>query len=46
MIVTDEDEWAAYGHEVRKHPDEDDLRKAKEFAREVMRDHKRVVDFL
>jgi flavodoxin len=44
-IVTDEDEWAAYVHEVRKHPDEDDLRKAKEFAQEVMRGHERVVDF-
>ena len=44
-IVTDEEEWAAYVHEVRKHPDEDDLRKAKEFAQEVMRGHERVVDF-
>jgi flavodoxin len=35
-IVTDEDEWAAYVHEARKHPDEDDLRKAKEFAQEAM----------
>jgi flavodoxin len=31
-IVTDEDEWEEYVQEVRKHPDEDDLRKAKEFA--------------
>jgi flavodoxin len=36
-IVTEEDEWAEYVREVRKHPDEDDLRKAKEFAQEVMR---------
>lgn len=35
-IVTDEDEWAAYVHEVRKHPDEDDLRTAKEFAQEAL----------
>ena len=38
-IVTDEDEWKAYVEEARKHPDEDDLRKAKEFAQKVMRDH-------
>jgi flavodoxin len=44
-IVTDEDEWAAYVHEVRKHPDEGDLRKAKEFAQDVMRGHQRVVGF-
>ena len=37
MIVTDEDEWEEYVQEARKHPDEDDLRKAREFAREVMR---------
>ena len=43
-IVTDEDEWAAYVHEARKHPDEDDLRKAKEFAQEAMRGHERVAD--
>jgi flavodoxin len=36
-IVTDDDEWAAYVHEARKHPDADDLREAKEFAQEVMR---------
>ncbi len=35
-IVTDEQEWAVYVHEVRKHPDEDDLRKAKEFAQAVL----------
>jgi flavodoxin len=31
-IVTDEDEWEEYVQEARTHPDEDDLRKAKEFA--------------
>jgi hypothetical protein len=36
-IVTNEDEWAAYVDEARQHPDEDDLRKAREFAQEVMR---------
>lgn len=36
-IVTDADEWKVYVDEARKHPDEGDLRKAKEFAREVMR---------
>ena len=35
-IVTDEDEWEEYIGEVRKHPDEDDLRKAREFAQEVL----------
>jgi flavodoxin len=44
-IVTDEDEWAAYVHEVRQHPDENDLRKARKFAREVMRNRERVVSF-
>ncbi len=38
-ILTDEDEWAVYIEEARKHPDEDDLSKAKEFAHKVMRDH-------
>ncbi|MGD2207773.1 MAG: flavodoxin family protein [Anaerolineae bacterium] len=37
MIVTDEDEWEEYVQEARKHPDEDDLRKAKEFAQKVVR---------
>jgi flavodoxin I len=35
-IVTDEDEWQEYIQEVRKHPDEDDLRKAREFAQAVL----------
>ena len=35
-IVTEEAEWQEYIHEVRKHPDEDDLRKAREFAQEVL----------
>ncbi len=38
-ILTDEDEWAVYVDEARKHPNEGDLRKAKEFAQKVMRDH-------
>jgi flavodoxin len=38
-IVTDEDEWKVYVDEARKHPDKEDLRKAKGFARKVMRDH-------
>ena len=41
--MTDEAEWAAYVHDVRQHPGEAGLRRAKEFAREVMRDHERVV---
>jgi flavodoxin len=35
-IVTDEDEWETYIEEVRKHPDEQDLQKAREFARHVL----------
>lgn len=35
-ILTDEHEWAAYIEEARKHPDETDLRRAKEFARQAM----------
>ena len=35
-IVTDEREWEEYIQEVRKHPDEGDLRRAREFAREVL----------
>jgi flavodoxin len=38
-ILIDENEWAAYIHDARRHPDKDDLRKAKEFAQEVLRDH-------
>lgn len=37
-IVTDEDEWEAYIQEVRQHPNEDDLRRAREFAQEVLAD--------
>jgi flavodoxin len=35
-IVTDEDEWEVYVQEARKHPDETDLRKAREFAQEAL----------
>ncbi len=35
-IVTDEDEWQTYVREVRQHPDEDDLRRARAFARQVL----------
>jgi flavodoxin len=35
-IVTDEDEWEEYIQEVRKHPDEDDLRRSGEFAQGVL----------
>ena len=31
-IVTQEDEWQEYIQEARRHPDEDDLRQAREFA--------------
>ncbi len=34
-IVTDEDEWDRYIEEVNQHPDEEDLQKAKAFARRV-----------
>ena len=35
-IVTDEEEWQEYAQEARKHPDEDDLRKARGFAQAVL----------
>ena len=35
-IVTGEDEWEEYIQKVRKHPDEDDLRGAREFGLEVL----------
>jgi flavodoxin len=35
-IVTDDDEWERYIAEVNKHPDEEDLRQAKDFARHVV----------
>jgi hypothetical protein len=34
--VTDEAEWETYVKEVRKHPNEEDLQKAREFARQVL----------
>ncbi len=36
VIVTDEDEWNKYEKELKKHPDEHDIQKAKEFANEVL----------
>jgi flavodoxin len=36
VIVTDKQEWKNYEREVKKHPDENDLLKAKEFANEVL----------
>ena len=35
-IVTDEDEWKRYLEEVRRHPDEEDLQQAGEFAEQVL----------
>jgi flavodoxin len=35
-IVTDKDEWEEYIQEVKKHPNENDLRNAREFARQVL----------
>jgi flavodoxin len=35
-IVTDEDEWEAYIREAKGHPNEDDLRKASEFAQKIL----------
>jgi flavodoxin len=35
-IVTDEDEWQQYVHELRQHPNGGDLQRAAEFAREVL----------
>ena len=36
QIVTDEEEWERYLEEVRGHPDDDDLRRAAEFAAQVL----------
>lgn len=35
-IVTDREEWEAYAEELRKHPDEQDLLDAREFASQVL----------
>lgn len=35
-IVTDEEEWETYLEEVRRHPDEEDLQQAGEFALQVL----------
>jgi flavodoxin len=35
-IVTEDDEWEEYIAEVRKHPDENDMEKARQFARECL----------
>ena len=35
-IVTDEDEWKEYSRAVRRRPDREDLRHAREFARQVL----------
>jgi flavodoxin len=35
-IVTEEDEWKTYVEEVRRHPDEEDLQQAAEFALQVL----------
>jgi flavodoxin I len=36
VIVTDEEEWVVYTAEARKHPNEEDLEQAREFARTVL----------
>ena len=35
-IVTDADEWEAYIEQLIKHPDDEDLRRAKAFARQIL----------
>ena len=35
-IITDEDEWETYIEKVRKHPNKEDLQKAREFAGQVL----------
>jgi len=40
VIVTEEDDWTEYIEEVNKHPNEDDIQKAKAFARNVVADYK------
>jgi flavodoxin len=39
-IITDDDEWETYVEEVRKHPDEEDLEKAKAFALQILAEYK------
>jgi flavodoxin len=39
-IVTEDDEWETYVEEVRKHPSEQDLEKAKEFALQVLAEYR------
>lgn len=36
QIITDDDEWAVYLPELRKHPDSNDIENAKEFAQEIL----------
>jgi len=36
VILTDEDEWNKYIDEVNTHPDENDIQRAKEFAKNVL----------
>ena len=35
-IITDDDEWAEYLPELRKHPDSNDIENAKKFAQEII----------
>ena len=35
-IITDDDQWAEYGEEVKKHPTDEDIAAAKEFIRSLL----------
>jgi hypothetical protein len=39
-IITDDDEWETYIEDVRKHPNEKDLEKAKAFALQILAEYK------
>ena len=43
VIVTDEDEWNKYKEELKKHPNEEDIQGAKEFAHNVLLKFRRLV---
>ena len=42
VILTDEDEWNQYKDELDKHPDEEDIQRAKEFAKKVLLEFRRL----
>jgi flavodoxin len=37
QIVTEEEQWAIYSEIIKKHPDEDDIENAREFANKIQK---------